>query len=336
MRIVIVGSFWCQNLWDELILKNEISHFERENIEKKINFRVFSYDLEDTFFDKQNIKYLPFFPDNIKNFRKIFYNIKNFFVFLREILLADKIVFWWWGIIYDNEVQSVSNPLNMLIFRRTIARLFNKKVEFFWISINIKNRKNLEKIKYLFLENDKIKVRDEKSYNILKSIWREKNAEIIKDIVFLDNENNIKKWKLESFFKTKNFDIIDFEKSLENINLENKKVWIAFRYWFLEGEVINKIVEKIEKKWWKVIFVPHSFHKKDDKANDYIFMKNFLNKDRNITKNIQESYEIYTEKKVDFMLSMRLHSAILSYNYWINFTLFSYSDKTSEIKKDFI
>lgn len=338
MRIVIIWAFWCQNLWDELILKNEIEYFDKKY--ENAFFRVFTYDLENIFFHKNNVEYLAFFPDNIKKINKIFYNIKNFFLFLKEVFLADKIVFWWWWIIYDNEIQSVSSPLNMLIFRRSIAKLFNKKVEFFSISINIKNKENINKLRNIFLKGDKIKVRDEKSFNILKKIWREKNAQIMKDIVFEDrNYSNYKlekKGYLKGFFEVQDFNINDFLENIENIGLENKKVWLSLRYWFLKEEVINKIVEKIEKKWWKVIFTPHSFHKKDEKANDYLFMKKFINQDRYITKNMQDSYNIYLKKEVDFMISMRLHSSILAYNYWIDFILISYADKTKEIKKDFV
>jgi polysaccharide pyruvyl transferase WcaK-like protein len=48
---------------------------------------------------------------------------------------------------------------------------------------------------------------------------------------------------------------------------------------------------------------------------------------------MQESYEIYTKKKIDINLAMRLHSIILSHVYSIPYIAISYSKKTDEITK---
>jgi hypothetical protein len=45
----------------------------------------------------------------------------------------------------------------------------------------------------------------------------------------------------------------------------------------------------------------------------------FLKEKIFITKNLEESYEIYKNKKIDINFSMRLHSIILSEVYNINF-----------------
>jgi polysaccharide pyruvyl transferase WcaK-like protein len=42
---------------------------------------------------------------------------------------------------------------------------------------------------------------------------------------------------------------------------------------------------------------------------------------------MQETYEYYKEDKIDFCLSMRLHSMILSQVYGINFIGLKYSKK---------
>jgi len=46
---------------------------------------------------------------------------------------------------------------------------------------------------------------------------------------------------------------------------------------------------------------------------------------------MKESYEIYTNKKIDLNLASRLHSIILSQVYEIDFIAISYSTKTDEI-----
>lgn len=65
MNIAIMMSVWCQNLWDELILKNEIQLL-REKYGKKTKFRVFTYDLEDIFYQDETVEYLEYFPIWIK------------------------------------------------------------------------------------------------------------------------------------------------------------------------------------------------------------------------------------------------------------------------------
>jgi len=78
------------------------------------------------------------------------------------------------------------------------------------------------------------------------------------------------------------------------------------------------------------------FHKQDKKYNDYIFLEKFIkinNKKISITKNLEESYEIYKNKKIDFNFAMRLHSIILSEVYNIDFIGISYAKKTYNILK---
>jgi len=48
---------------------------------------------------------------------------------------------------------------------------------------------------------------------------------------------------------------------------------------------------------------------------------------------MQESYDIYKNKKIDICLVMRLHAIILSQVYGIDFIAFSYSKKTDEVLK---
>ena len=91
MKISIFASIGSQNLWDELILKNEIKILKRKysklkNIsEKEIFFKVFSYDLTDNFYISDNVEYLEYFPINIKKIRNVFRNIFNFYIFIKQL-----------------------------------------------------------------------------------------------------------------------------------------------------------------------------------------------------------------------------------------------------------
>ena len=131
---------------------------------------------------------------------------------------------------------------------------------------------------------------------------------------------------------------------MENFDFNWKIVWISFRSWYLSNNwsklsarmeewKINEIINYVLWSGWKVILMPHSFHKTDIFANDYLFLKNFLRDNENISicKSMSETYNIYISKKIDICLSMRLHSIILSQVYEIPFIWISYSIKTDEI-----
>jgi polysaccharide pyruvyl transferase WcaK-like protein len=337
MIISIFASVWAQNLWDELILKNEIKMLEEEYW-TTTKFIVFSYDYLNPFFRKSNIKYKEYFPVWIKNPNNIFKNIYNFFSFINTVSKSDLIVIGWGWIIYDSEKQLNKDPLDSWLFRKKIFWLFWKKIIFFAVGINIKDKNNLYKVKKIFLKADKITVRDIYSHDLLNELWI--NSIIIKDPVFNDVKNTDKK-----SFLIKKVNSLDFSvKDIEDINLEWKKIAIAFRKWYLNNKdqkinekieewKINELINYILKKWWEVILLPHSFHKTDALANDYLFLSKFLriNEKIRIISSMEEVYKKYIYKEFDICLAMRLHSIILSQVYGIPFIWISYSVKTDEI-----
>lgn len=338
MIITIFASIWAQNLWDELILKNEIKLLESKYW-KNTKFFVFSYDYKNPFFINDNIIYVEYFPIWIRKIKNILKNIFNFFNFLKIVIKSDLIIIWWWWIIYDEEKQSSKNPLNQWIFRIKVFEIFNKKFNFFWVWINIKSDKNFNKVKLIFKKANDIKVRDNYSFELLKKL--KIKSEIIKDPVFYDNDLN-KKFENKSFLlkKVNSFDFtID---DLKDIDFKWKRVWLAFRKGYLinksyksyKNEEENKIIEIINfiiKNNWKVVLLAHSFHKTDVIANDYLYLKKFVKNDVIITQTMNETYETYKFKKIDICLSMRLHSMILSQVYWIKFVWISYTTKTDQI-----
>jgi polysaccharide pyruvyl transferase WcaK-like protein len=353
MIITIFAWIGSQNLWDELILKNEIKILEdrySNSINENVEFKVFTYDLKDNFYVAKNVEYIEYFPINIKKIKNIFKNILNFLTFIKIIIGSDLIIIWWGGIIYDNEFQSVENPLLQWNIRMIFFKIFRKKVEFFRIWINIKNSKNLKKIKNIFNWAYKISVRDKYSFKLLKNLDID-NVILLEDPVFNDN-NNIKtktiflKWVL----KVENLNLEVIKKIIKKNNIEIfwKKIWFSLRKQEIEKyeENIIEIIKYFLEKNSEIILIPHSFHKTDKKANDFLFL-NVLNKRINnselnlkwqtkisICKSMQESYENYTEKKIDFNFASRLHSIILSNVYKIPFLWISYSKKTDEVLKE--
>jgi len=342
MLISIFASIWAQNLGDELILKNEIEILREEYKTKNPRFIVFSYDLENIFYEVEDIDYREYFPIWFKNPKNILKNIFNFFVFLKFVIKSDLIVIGWGWLFFDNEVWNKKNPLDLWLFRMRFFKFFLKKIHFFRIWLSVKKTESFLKIKKIFSgKRNIIEVRDDYSKKVLEDLWIEN---IIKkyDPVFCDN-----KWSTKGFNPlNKKISIKkilkDFtSKDLNWVDFDNKKIWLAFRSWYLtknsnpEMEIllIKEMIEFIQKQWWKIILLPHSFHKSDILSNDFAWMEHIQNKTKKvwITKNMLETYEIYTEKKVDIVFAQRLHSIILSQVYEIPFIWISYSKKTSEI-----
>lgn len=341
MIISILASIWSDNLWDELILKNEIKILEEKYSPEKVYFFVYSYDYKNPFYKKENICYKEYFPIGSKEKKNIIRNIKDFLLFLKITLKSDLIVIWWWWIIYDSEKQTTRSPLDLWVFRTNIFRFFFKKFTFFRVWIDIKYEENLLKVKKIFRKAINIEVRDFNSFKLLQSLWIK--SEIEKDPVFFDNwDIHDKNYCIKKTISTE-FKIAD----LDHINFDWKKVWIAFRSNYLSSSKweemtkfekkleflkVEEIIKHIKDSSWEVIMLPHSFHKTDNKANDYIFLNKFAEKHSlTIWKDMQEVYSFYKDKKIDICLSMRLHSIILSTVYEIPFVALSYSTKTEEV-----
>jgi len=331
MNISILASIWSENLWDELILKNEIALLKKE-FWKKTQFQVASYDFKKPVFQIQNTQYFEYFPIWIKNPKNFYRNIKNFLKFLRVIIWSDVVVVGWGGIIYDSEIQSVKNPLNQWVFRTRMARIFWKKLYFYAVWVDIKQQENNKKLKKIFRTAYKVTVRDKKSQEQLKNIGIK--SKVVDDPVMQDAEE---KWKILWTHSSKKFKLHDFK----SYNFAGKKVGLALRSWYIgtsgDARVEKLLVEElcgyIEKQGWKIVFLPHSLHQTDIRANDYEFMKQFLNYDREIYATLGEVYTAYTHKMLDIVISMRLHSIILSHVYRIDQIVLSYSQKTEQVIK---
>ena len=338
-KISIFASIWSQNLGDELILRNEINLLKKEFWENT-KFFVFTYDKKDLFFKEKNVFYKEYFPIWFSKPWNIFRNIKNFFVLIFTIIFSDFIVIWWGGIIFDKENQLTKNPLDLWNFRTKLFRFFCKKIYFFRVWIDIKQEENLKKLKNIFKKYYKITVRDQNSKNILDFINIESKIE--KDPVFYDDGEKIflKDFCLKKV-KSTDFSVSD----LKNLDYDFswKTVWIWFRSGYLvkksnlskrmEEWKIREMIIFLQKSWAKVVLLPHSFHKTDILANDFEFLKQFLDSDVEIVENMQEVYNFYKNKKMDLCISMRLHSMILSQVYEIKYIWVSYSLKTEEALK---
>ena len=342
MNITILASVWCQNLWDELILKNTIRHFEDKYWEDT-EFEVFTYDVYEPFFEQKNISYHEFFPAWIRRRWGVRRNIKNYQNFTHILKVADLVVIWGGGLFFDKEwtVSSLKN-LNMWIFRRKLIAKYKKELVFYAVGINFQDDTNTiyqKKIDTIFSGAHEIYVRDTFSHNYLKKIWIW--SEIILDPVYNDHKKYKEKKKLQLW----KIDILELSpKSIDITDYSWKIVWLALRKLDIENYE-QKIIETIEfllQKWAKIIILPHSFHKYDEASNDLMFFKNLLLEyyeitDFNLIDNklklshsLDETYNYYREQWLDLILASRLHSIILAKVYKIPYVGLSYSKKTSE------
>lgn len=331
MKITVFMAIWCQNLWDELILKNEIKLL-RNTYGSKTRFQVATYDMKSIFFSDESIEYFEYFPIGIKNPRNIWRNIKNYFSFIASIYTSDKVVFGWWGIFFDTEIWNASNPLKQWLFRAIITKIFQKELIFFGVSIDLKQEKNRLLFKKIAGKADTISVRDQTSYDFLQTLSLD--SHLIADPVFSDNgktpEENQTISYLQGALKTSTFQLSD----LYQYDFKNKTVWLALRSGFLKNELttIQEIRDFILTSWGKVVFLPHSFHPSDEEANDKKFLSSFVIERTSLKENMQEVYEAYQKKHIDFCISMRLHSMILSQVYEIPFVALQYAQKTEIFK----
>lgn len=333
MKITILAAIWAKNLWDELILKNEIQYLKTV-YGNDTEFFVASYDIKNPFIVSKNITYFEYFPCDAKKIKNIFRNIKNFFQFIKIIKNTDLVVIWWGGIIFDNEQKHVKNPFSQWIMRVKIAKFYKKKILFHAVWLTLSHSWNLKYLKKIFSsKNQEVSVRDNYSKKLLDSINIQSN--IIPDPVFSDKKNNKEIFSQNYFIKKlhpKQFHTED----LDSYDLQNKTIWISFRKWYFhqDAQTISEIIEYLQEKNVKIILIPTSFHPTDFSSNDYIFLKYFSEKYKiDICKNMWESYKIFKSNSLDYCFAMRLHSMILSQVYSIPFFAFSYSTKTDELIK---
>ena len=347
MKIAIFASIGAQNLWDELILKNEIKIFEEnphifwlEKYKKIPEFTVFSYDLKHPFFTQENISYKEYFPFWIKKVRNFFRNVKNYFSFLGTIITSKYIVIGWGGLFYENELQKSQKNLDLWLWRRKYFSFFHKKVIFYGVSIDVETKSAKEKIRHIFQKSQAIYVRDNDSKGTLLSL--DIASQVVYDPVFLDNG----KWEKDKSLLLAHFSIDDFDlQKLSSFDFTGKIVGLALRkgYFTKSGSekieilMIRELMDFIIQSWAReIILLPHSFHFFEKDANDLIFLRQFIGEKVLLWwETMQEIYDTYKQKQMDVCFSMRLHSMILSSVYKIPFFAFSYAKKTDMIEEVF-
>ncbi len=302
-KILFMTAVWAHNLWDELILKEEVN-FVRERYGKNIEMTVFAYDLAGILTHDEDVRFVSYFPNKFGVYP--FKNIKFLFQNIWLIAHADVLIIGWGGIIFDNEPGV---PFWMVFaqwsFRVTIARLFKTTILFWWIGLEITHVANKMKLKKLFVPGDFILVRDMQSKWLLDAL--EIPSLLVQDIVFL------------------------YKPTKESQSIPDPKpIGISIRWGFLENESsIPLIYDFLVESGYKPIFIVMSTEG-EESQNDILFITRVMAwRKYNMTKNITQTLELFPFLYA--VIGMRLHSGILSCVHHVPFIPISYGPKTDEL-----
>ena len=305
-RITVLTANGQGNLGDELILLSEQALLER--LCPNAEYTVFTYNRSASMLrQSEKIRFVPYFPNNIKR-----HPLKNVWYFLRNVFaiaVSDRLVVGGGGLLYDDEKgQSFKKLLQQWKLRIAIARFFRVKTVFLCLGISVK-KENAPLLKPLFAgKNVVVSVRDEKSRKTLAEIGIK--SQVIADPVFA--------WEPERL--------------PDKRRAGTKTVGIALRRGYLlnETQTVEALIRGIIKKGYRAVLLPHSFHKTDADADDFTFLQPFAQKTgAEICGDMQSVLAEYA--KLDFVIAMRLHSAILSVVHHIPFVAISYSKKTDAV-----
>lgn len=296
---------WAHNLWDELILREEINYV-REHYGKNVDITAFAYDLTDILTRDPGVRFVSYFPNRIGEyfFKNLQFLIQNIWIIAR----ADVLIIGGWGIIFDNEPGvSFWALFTQWSFRINLARIFKTTILFWGIGLEITHVANKMKLRKLFVPGDFILVRDLQSKGLLDAL--EIPSIQVQDIVFL------------------------YEPPVESRSLtEVKPVWISVRWWFIDNEIaIPLIYDYLLGLGYKPIFLVFS-SAWEESQNDLLFISRVMSwKKYNITKNIVQTLDIYPF--LHAIIGMRLHAGILACVHHIPYIPISYWPKTDNLIK---
>ncbi len=304
MKILLFTATGAENLGDELIALCEVQYLQK--IYPDIQITLFSHDVQRTrrFLLSQNLSETnliiqEYFPNALR--KKPLNNILLLWQTITAIKQCQQIYIGGGGILYSKNEEGHS-PLRLWSLRARLAKFFKKPITYLSIGVST-GADELRPFGHRLFSGTKITVRDEESKETLHKIWFD--PQILPDPVL---SYTPEKWE------------------------NTKTVWIALRKWFISDEIIVEIIKKLIAEWYEILLLPHSLHPSDEASHDGYYLQNFLLPGVSTTQTIEQTLAGY--KKCHIILSMRLHSMILSAVYHIPFIGLSYSKKTKNLLQD--
>lgn len=301
-KVLIMTATWSHNLWDEIILREELK-FLHGHYGEMVDFTVFTHDKKSALFQDDSVKWVTYFPHGLFSnpFANLWYLVKNIWCISR----ADILIIGWGGLVFDNEDGvSFTNLLSQWFFRTKIARLAGTTIVYLGISLEVKQVKNKMMLRKLFQKWDFIIVRDDKSAGLLEAL--EIPCSQIPDIAFLVTPEKVEKLP------------------------EKKRVGISIRWGFFgdNEDEIPKIYDYLMEKWYDPVFLVHTTEWYEAQ-NDSLYIKRIMTwRTYNTTNTIDQTLKLYPTLYA--VVAMRLHAGILSCVHGLPFIMISYGPKTEE------
>lgn len=304
MKILLFTASGAENLGDELITLTEIQYLQKQYLNCHIT--VFSHDVFRTqrFLLSQNVSQehitlQEYFPNAIK--KRPLRNIRLLWQTIIAIKQCQHIYVGGGWLLYGKSEEGHS-PLFLWSMRARIEKFFRKPITYLSLGISAGINELKPFARTLFAWTT-ITVRENKSQEILSQLgfqWK-----LLPDPVLT--------------YVPQKWDTM-------------KMIGIALRKWFLPDEVTIEIIKKLINLWYEILLLPHSLHPTDENSHDGYYLQNFLLPGVSTTQTIEQTLEGY--KKCHIILSMRLHSMILSVDHHIPFIGISYSRKTDYLLQD--
>lgn len=293
---IYLMAYARNNLGDDLFVKKLLLKYP------KVNF----------FIDIEDIKY----TNSLKNIKNVTVNYRKRDLSKIDIEKYNAIVYVGGSIFMENRTgMQKLEELN-----KFIKNAKNKNVPFFYISSNFGpyiTNEYLELAKYTFSYCEDVCFRDRYSYNLFRDIT---TARYAPDLILSYNISD----KVEMQKDTIGISVIDL-KARDNIK--------DFENGYLE--MLKNNIEDYQSLGKKVYLFSFCKYEGDEDTIDKVL--DLLNNKENIeivkyNGNIEEFLEIYS--KMEYMLSSRFHSMILSAKLKQKVLVLSYSDKIDNVIED--
>lgn len=301
MRIGIMTAAGQGNLGDELILRQELAHLRKRF--PGAAFTVFTYARAPHLLDRvSDIRFVEYFPNGLR--RRPLHNLSLAWANWREIGECDLLVVGGGGIFFTKENGRASKAMWHWAWRIATAKWHRVPVTYLALGASLTTAE-FKKWRWLFSgKNTKISVREPDAQRRLIALGF--RPTLVPDPVFTLDKPTIRKG--------------------------GGRVGLALREGMLpdEKDAVSGMVEYLVGRGYEPVLICHSAHPDDPSCDDRAFLLPIARKyGLSIAQSNEEALASYAF--LDFVVAMRLHSAILAVRYGVPFLALSYSNKTDEL-----
>ena len=301
MRIGIMTAAGQGNLGDELILREELGWLRKRY--PGAAFSVFTYGAAPHLLDRvADVEFVEYFPHALR--RRPFRNVALAWKNLSAIRSLDLLVVGGGGIFFEKENGRPSRAMWQWALRVGLAKFSNVPVAYFALGCSLDDA-GFRRWKWLFSgKNIHVSVRELDAQRKLAALGIP--ATLTPDPVFLGSRPSPRGG--------------------------SGRVGLALRSGMLprEAESVDEMVAYLKGRGLEPVMLCHSAHPDDPASDDASFLEVFARRHGlAVARTNAEALECYPY--LDYVVAMRLHSAILSVRYGVPFVMLSYSGKTDAL-----